>query len=72
MSDSKKRCETTGTLLVRHEVVCRRLKRPLPVGEHKNCSYCFGDVGDVETGEYARFCDYEEGKDPICFGFPET
>lgn len=54
------------------EVFCRRLKRPLPVMEHVACSYCFGKEGDVRSADHARFCDFEEGKDPIHFGFPET
>ena len=66
MSDSQ------GARLVRGEVWCRRLKRTLPIGEHKDCSYCFGRVVDIETAEHEKFCDFEEGKDPVCFGFPET
>ena len=53
-------------------VYCRRLKRPLPVVEHVSCSYCFGKERDVKSGDHQRFCDFEEGKDPIHFGFPET
>lgn len=66
MSDSQ------GTRLVRGEVWCRRVKRPLPLGEHKSCPYCFGKLEDVESGEHEKFCDFQEGKDPIHFGFPET
>ncbi len=54
------------------EVFCRRLERALPVGEHTDCPYCFGKKGDVQTTEHARFCDFEPGKDPIQFGFPDT
>jgi hypothetical protein len=52
-------------------VYCRRLKRPLPVLDHVACSYCFGKERDVRTGDHERFCDFQEGKDPIHFGFPE-
>jgi hypothetical protein len=52
-------------------VFCRRIKLPLPVAEHASCPYCFGKESDVKTGEHERFCDFQEGKDPICFGFPE-
>jgi hypothetical protein len=53
-------------------VHCRRIHLPLPIEEHLTCSYCFGKAPDVRTGEYERFCDFVEGRDPICFGFPET
>ncbi len=66
MSDSE------GTRLLRGEVYCRRLKRPLPLAEHKSCSYCFGTIEEIETADHEKFCDFEEGKDPIHFGFPET
>ena len=64
--------DSPGTDLVRSEVWCRRLKRPRAIGDHKACPYCFGRVEDVESGEHERFCDFQPGKDPICFGFPET
>ncbi len=54
------------------KVFCRRIKLPMPLSEHLTCSYCFGKEADVKSGDHARFCDFEEGKDPICFGFPET
>jgi len=54
------------------EVYCRRLHRNLPVVEHKACPYCFGEQADIKTGDHEKFCDFEEGKDPISFGFPET
>jgi hypothetical protein len=53
-------------------VFCRRIKTELPVAEHLACNYCFGKESDVKSGDYGRFCDFEEGKDPVCFGFPET
>ena len=65
MSDSE------GARLVRGEVWCRRIERPLPIGEHEACSYCFGKVEDVETGDHARFCDFQKGRDPVNFGFPQ-
>jgi len=53
-------------------VFCRRIKLPLAVAEHASCPYCFGKEADVKTGDHEKFCDFQEGKDPICFGFPET
>lgn len=53
-------------------VFCRRIKLALPVAEHKCCPYCFGVESDVKSGDHERFCDFQEGKDPINFGFPET
>jgi len=53
-------------------VECRRLHLPLAVSEHASCAYCFGTESDIKTGEHAKFCDFEEGKDPVCFGFPWT
>lgn len=53
------------------EVYCRRLERPLPLHEHLDCAYCFGNKADVRTTEHSCFCDFEPGKDPIHFGFPE-
>ena len=52
-------------------VFCRRLERPLPFREHLDCPYCFGNKADISTAEHACFCDFEPGKDPIHFGFPE-
>ena len=52
-------------------VHCRRLDRPLTVEEHKTCLYCHGTRNDITCSEYAVFCDYEPGKDPVDFGFPE-
>jgi len=52
-------------------VPCRRLEAQPCVEEHLACPYCFGSLEDVETGDHARFCDFEPGKDAISFGFPE-
>jgi hypothetical protein len=54
------------------KVWCRRILRSLPIAEHKACSYCFGTEEQIRSGGHERFCDFQEGKDPICFGFPET
>ena len=51
---------------------CRRLDRPLPLSEHRDCPYCFGKEADIKTGDHRRFCDYKPGEDPINFGFPDT
>ena len=53
-------------------VHCRRIDLPIPVAEHASCPYCFGKEADIRTGDHAKFCDFQEGKDPICFGFPWT
>ncbi len=53
-------------------VFCRRLDRPLPIDEHLDCPYCFGAESEVRTTDHDRFCDFELGKDPIHFGFPEA
>jgi hypothetical protein len=53
-------------------VFCRRVKVALPIAEHKSCPYCFGKESDIKSGDHDKFCDFQEGKDPICFGFPET
>jgi hypothetical protein len=52
-------------------VVCRRLNAERSSEEHLACAYCFGKAADVAAGDKARFCDYQPGVDPICFGFPE-
>ncbi len=52
-------------------VFCRRVERHLPVQEHLDCPYCYGKRSKVESAEHGRFCDFEKGKDPIHFGFPE-
>ena len=73
MTDSATTKKTTaGPACGTNEVYCRRIKLALPIAEHKSCSYCFGKESDIETGDHAKFCDFEEGKDPISFGFPET
>lgn len=53
------------------EVRCHRLERDLPVDEHYECAYCLGSKEQIETGEHKKFCDFQKGKDPIHFGFPE-
>lgn len=50
---------------------CPRLSRARGADEHLACLYCFGREEDVSTGVRARYCDYQPGVDPICFGFPE-
>ncbi len=65
--------KTTGAPACKSgEVFCRRIKLPMSMAEHKSCPYCFGKESDIKTGEHGKFCDFEEGKDPIHFGFPET
>jgi hypothetical protein len=50
---------------------CRRTNELVTPEQHAECPYCQGKVADVETGHYEAFCDYDEGQDPIHFGFPE-
>ena len=53
------------------ELRCRRTGRMTPVAEHLVCPYCSGTRAMIEaTGNYADFCDYEPGVDPVQFGFP--
>ena len=64
--DPKKRIGT-----VKGHIHCPRLDRPLPVEEHLACPYCYGAESDVAQGARECFCDFEKGKDPVSFGFPE-
>ena len=49
----------------------RRTEQSFSVEEHTKCPYCFGRLEKIESGEHSGFCDFEPGKDPINFGFPE-
>ena len=53
-------------------VRCRRTGRDFDLGEHQKCPYCFGHAEEIETGEHEKFCDFEPGRDPVCYGFPGT
>lgn len=52
-------------------ITCRRLNVTRSVEEHLACAYCFGKEADVAEGRPQRFCDFQPGVDPVCFGFPE-
>ena len=52
------------------KVLCRRIGLPMPLSEHLSCPYRFGTEDDVKSGDYERFCDFQAGADPICFGDP--
>ena len=52
-------------------IQCRRVHRPMPVDDHKDCPYCFGDEATIRTCGYASFCDFDPDLDPVNFGFPE-
>jgi hypothetical protein len=52
-------------------VPCRRTGQEYDCNEHVRCPYCFGEEKDVETGDHEQFCDFEPGKDPVSFGFPD-
>ncbi|MCC6406254.1 MAG: hypothetical protein IT453_03740 [Planctomycetes bacterium] len=64
-------CETKRFLIDSKLVDCRRLERPLTVGEHLKCPYCFGTTAQVASGQRDCFCDFKKGRDPVHFGFPE-
>ncbi len=67
MSESK--CEPSGG----HAVYCLRNKVLKPSAEHLACPYCFGRTRDaVEVGDHSLFCDFDETRDPLAFGFPES
>jgi hypothetical protein len=51
---------------------CRRTNQDYDVEKHTQCPYCFGEEKDVATGDYEAFCDFQPGKDPVSFGFPEN
>jgi hypothetical protein len=67
----KPRGKRTAKAPAEQTVYCRRLLRPLPLSEHKQCSYCFGEEGEIAEGDHEKFCDFDPAKDPINFGFPE-
>lgn len=50
---------------------CRRVDARYTVAEHQACPYCFGQASSVATGDHTTFCDYQPGKDPVHFGFPD-
>jgi len=53
-------------------IYCVRNKAAKPADEHLACPYCFGKKREaVEQGERVDYCDFEEGRDPLSFGFPE-
>ncbi len=52
-------------------VPCRRTGQSYDPCEHVRCPYCFGTESDVAPGDHEKFCDFEPGKDPVSFGFPE-
>lgn len=67
MSESKR--EPSGG----QSVFCVRNKVLKPPEEHLTCPYCFGRRREaVAGGDHALFCDYDESKDPLAFGFPEA
>jgi hypothetical protein len=54
------------------ELRCRRTGRMYTVAEHLTCPYCSGKAEDIAAGgDYECFCEFEEGKDPVTFGFPD-
>jgi hypothetical protein len=66
MSDSKQDPKDTP------RVFCVRNRVPKAADEHLACPYCFGRKREVvEGGVRAEFCDFDEDRDPVAFGFPE-
>jgi len=54
------------------ELRCRRTGQMYTVEEHVVCPYCSGEAETIERGgDYSEFCEFEAGRDPIHFGFPE-
>jgi hypothetical protein len=53
-------------------IECQRTGQEYDAEEHLRCPYCFGKEKDMTSAEPERFCDFEPGKDPINFGFPEN
>lgn len=51
-------------------VWCKRLEKKLPVGEHAECPYCFGQRQEIASSKHEDFCDFKPGEDPVNFGFP--
>ena len=51
---------------------CLRLGRSRSLREHEACSYCFGDRRAIQIGDRSGFCDFQPGRDPVSFGFPES
>lgn len=52
-------------------ITCRRTGRAFDLDEHERCPWCWGSRERVASGDHAQFCDFEPGKDPLLFGFPE-
>jgi hypothetical protein len=40
--------------------------------EHRQCAYCFGRDADIRAGRHRSFCDFDEKRDPVSFGFPSS
>lgn len=53
------------------KVYCARVRDMRSVDEHLHCPYCFAPPTLIETADHTKFCDFEPGKDPVNFGFPE-
>lgn len=51
---------------------CPRLGRDVPAHEHAECPYCFGDAERIARGDRREYCDFQPGKDPVSFGFPDN
>lgn len=68
MTDPRKKLPTT-TAKPQH---CPRLGREVPEAEHRDCPYCFGDDAGIAKGDRKEYCDFEPGKDPVHFGFPDN
>lgn len=69
MSPEKRRFQKPK--LAEARIRCRRVDAYYTPEEHKDCPYCFGRLEEIGGGEYAKFCDFKPGVDPICFGFPD-
>lgn len=52
-------------------VNCRRTGQDYDVGQHARCPYCWGSDERIAGGKHEEFCDFQPGRDPVNFGFPE-
>jgi len=68
MTDDTEKVEPKARLKM---LRCRRTGQEYDTCTHKQCPYCFGEERDIESGEYENFCDFQEGEDPVSFGFPD-
>ena len=67
MTDATRK-DDTDLPMAEEVVFCHRLGRDLPIKQHGECPYCFGEKGEIATGEHDEFCDFRKGVDPVSYG----